>query len=102
MNPTLLTIFIIALATAATRFIPFIAFPSSRKPPQFILFLGQTIPRAAIALLVVYALKDAGSTSFATVIAIIVLVLVHMWRRNSLLTIFTSTAVYMILVQFVF
>lgn len=102
----LLTVGIIAFGTLLTRFLMFFIFPPNKKPPHFVTYLGTVLPSAAISLLVVYALKDIELTSrpFALpeIIAIIVVVFLHKWQRNSLLSIASGTVVYMSLIQFVF
>lgn len=102
----LITIALIALTTVALRFLPFWLFPPSKEPPALITYLGKVLPRAAIALLVVYALKDVAVTSapygIPELLAILVLAVVHVMKRNSLLSIAVGTLIYMFLVQVVF
>src|SRR5699024_4006323 len=102
----LLTVLVVMLGTMFTRFLVFVIFPPSKEPPQFVTYLGKVIPAAAIGLLVIYALKEVKLTkaSFAITefLAILVIVLIHKWRRNSLLSIATGTIVYMVLIQGVF
>ena len=45
---------VMAAATLLTRFLPFILFPAGKKTPEYISFLGTTLPYATIGLLVVY------------------------------------------------
>lgn len=102
----LITITLIALTTIALRFLPFWIFPPSKQPPALITYLGKVLPRAAIALLVVYALKDVSIVTsphgLPELIAILVIVMVHVFKRNTLLSIATGTLLYMMLVQLVF
>ena len=100
----------ILLAVAAgmivTRFAPFVLFPDSKKPPEFVSYLGRVLPPAVMGLLVVYCLKGVRLTAFPfglpELIAIGVVVLVHFWRHNTLLSIGAGTVCYMLLVQMVF
>src|SRR5699024_7104385 len=102
----LLTVFVIMLGTMFTRFLVFFIFPPSKEPPQFVNYLGKVLPAAAIGLLVIYALKELKLTkapfAIPAFLAILVIVLIHKWRRNSLLSISTGTIVYMVLIQGVF
>lgn len=102
----LITITLIALTTIALRFLPFWIFPPSKQPPALITYLGKVLPRAAIALLVVYAVKDVSIVTspygLPEMIAILAIVVVHVFKRNTLLSIATGTLLYMMLVQLVF
>ena len=57
-------------------------------------------------LLVVYCLKDVrlltGSHGLPELIAILVVIGLHLWKRQMLLSIAGGTVCYMLLVQFVF
>ena len=58
-----------------------------------------------IGLLVVYCLKDAVFTSWhglPELIAIVFIVALHKWKKNTLLSIAGGTILYMILVQNLF
>lgn len=103
---TLLTILAVALGTMVTRFAPFILFSDKSKHPPVVDYLGRMLPAAMMGLLVVYCLKGVSVTApphgAPEAIAIAVTAALHLWRRNVLLSIFSGTAVYMILVQAVF
>lgn len=105
-NQIILTLLIIAFGTLLTRFIPFIVFPPHKQPPKFISYLSKTLPAAVISLLVVYAFKDTIVVAFPyglpEIFATIFLVLIHIFKRNTMITIASSTIFYMILVQFIF
>jgi len=102
----LIIIALLALGTAVTRFMPFIFFPKASSAPRYVLYLGKLLPTAAISLLVVYCLKDISFTSvphgIPEAIAIVVVAALHVWKKNTLLSIGAGTVVYMLLVQFVF
>ncbi len=102
---SILTIAAVVLATMLTRFLPFLVFPEGRKPPAVITYLGTVLPYAVIGLLVVYCLKDAVFTSWhglPELIAIAFIVVLHKWRKNTLLSIAAGTILYMVLVQNIF
>ena len=96
----------VVLATMLTRFLPFIVFPSGKPTPKYIQYLGKVLPAAVFGLLVIYCLKNVdvmtGSHGLPELIACVLVVLLHLWKRNTLLSIIAGTAVYMFLVQVVF
>ncbi len=97
---------VMALVTAALRFVPFLIFGKNRKTPPLIAYLGQVLPFAIMGMLVVYCLKDisfvAAPFGIPEIISCAVVVLLHIWKRNTLLSIGSGTVCYMLLVQFVF
>ncbi|MEC0184636.1 branched-chain amino acid transporter permease [Paenibacillus peoriae] len=109
MSKTLLeniiTIGMVVLGTMMTRFIPFILFPSGRPTPKYVQYLGKVLPSAALGLLVIYSVKDvtffSGSHGVPELISIVVIIMLHLWRRNMLISIAGGTLLYMFLVQFV-
>ena len=100
-----ISIAIIALVTATLRFLPFLIFTKGTAP-KFIEKLSKTLPFAIMAMLVVYCLKDIRFSALADfvpeVIACGVVGLLHIWKRNTLLSILCGTVCYMLLVQLVF
>ena len=97
---------VIALVTAALRFLPFFIFRGNRKTPPYIEYLGKVLPYAIMGMLVVYCLKGVTFTALENwlpqLIASALVVLIHLWKRNTLLSIISGTVVYMLLVQLVF
>ena len=106
MSHTVMVIAVAAVVTAALRFIPFFIFGGKKEPPAYINYLGKVLPGAIMAMLVVYCLKSVSFTSVSgflpELIASAVVVGLHIWRRNTLLSIIGGTVVYMLLVQLVF
>ena len=101
----IITIGVVVLGTLITRFLAFIVFPQGKTPPKFITYLGTVLPFAAIGMLVVYCLKDAVFSSYhclSEFISIVFIVVLHKWRKNTLLSIGAGTVLYMVLVQTVF
>lgn len=102
----ILLILVAALVTMATRFLPFLIFGEKRKTPPIITYLGQVLPFAIMGMLVVYCMKDVAflSTPFGApeLIGCVIVALLHLWKRNSLLSIGVGTVSYMLLVQLVF
>ena len=101
-----LLIVVAVLVTAATRFIPFLIFGEKRTTPPIIEYLGTVLPCAIMGMLVVYCLKDVtflqAPFGLPELIGIAVVALLHLWKRNSLLSIGVGTVVYILLVQLVF
>ena len=102
----IVTIGLCALATVLTRFLPFLIFRADKPAPKYIRYLGKALPAAIFGMLVVYCLKNvsvtAGSHGIPELIAIVSVVVLHLWKRNMLLSIGGGTICYMLLVQFVF
>lgn len=96
----------VALVTVLLRVTPFLIFSGDRKTPAYILWLGEVLPYAIMAMLVVYCLKSvdvfAGSHGIPEAISCLVVGLLHLWKRQSLLSICGGTFCYMFLVQMVF
>lgn len=99
-------IVVAALVTAATRFLPFLMFGSGKKTPDIILYLGKVLPYAIMGMLVVYCLKDvyflASPHGIPELLGCVAVAVLHLWKRNSLLSIGIGTVFYMLLVQLVF
>ncbi len=102
----IITIAMVVLGTALTRFLPFLLFPAGKPTPKYIRYLGKVLPPAVFGLLVVYSLKDvnlfAGSHGVPEAISVALVAALHLWKRNMLLSIAGGTICYMALVQFVF
>ena len=96
----------VTLGTIITRFLPFLLFPDNKPIPKVVEYLGRTLPAAMMGLLVVYSLRSidlmGGSHGIPEAIAVAVTAGLHLWRRNTLLSILAGTACYMLLVQLVF
>ena len=93
-------------ATVITRFLPFVLFPKEKKVPLFVVYLGKILPFAAIGLLVVSCFSGISFLSypygFPEIICVAAAALLHWKKGNTLLSIGVSTALYMILIRFVF
>ena len=100
---SLLLLAVISAVTIALRFLPFLIFRGKRKTPEYVLYLGRVLPPAIMGMLVVYCLKGLSFAAFPFGIpelaASAVVVLLHAWRRNSLLSILGGTACYMVLIR---
>ena len=101
----LILIMVMSLVTMAIRFLPFIVF-NGRKTPEYIEYLGKYLPYSIIAMLVVYCLKGVSVLNkpygAPELIAVGIVALLHIWKRNTLLSIVAGTVCYMLLRQLVF
>lgn len=106
LTQQIITVAMVVLGTAVTRFLPFLLFPAGRPTPKYIQYLGKVLPAAVFGLLVVYSLKDVsiltGSHGIPELISIVLVIVLHVWKRQMLLSIAGGTVCYMLLVQFVF
>ena len=97
---------VVALVTLFTRALPFLFFRAGRPVSGVIVYLGRALPFAIISILVVYCLRglelSAAPFGAPELIAVALTVALHVWKRNNLISIGVSTAVYMLLVQLVF
>ena len=115
MIPTSKLIVIILVAgvcTFATRVIPFAIF-GNREIPKIIKYLGDILPPAIIGILIVYCIKGSYLGGLGTfmidfnsllpqLIGIAITAVIHLWRKNTLLSISVGTISYMLLIHFVF
>lgn len=106
LTEQLLTVGLCVVATLITRFVPFLVFSPKRKTPAFVKYLGKALPPALFGMLVVYCLKFmdilGGSHGLPELFALAVVVLLHLWKRQMLLSVAGGTVCYMLLVQLVF
>ena len=102
MSRAIAVVAICAAVTVALRALPFVCFGGKKGVPRIVAALGETLPPAIMAALVVYCLKSVPFGTFGDgarqLIAAAAVVALHLWKKNTLLSIIGSTAVYMILV----
>lgn len=106
LSQEIITVAMIVLATMLTRFLPFLVFPEGKPTPKYIRYLGKVLPSAVFGLLIIYSLRNvnvfSGSHGIPELISIALVVALHLWKRQMLLSIAGGTLCYMILVQMVF
>ncbi|WP_339229296.1 branched-chain amino acid transporter permease [Oceanobacillus sp. FSL K6-2867] len=102
----IIMIAMVVLGTMITRFLPFLVFPAGKPTPKYIQYLGRVLPAAVLGLLVIYCFKDisvfAGNRGIPEFLSVAVVALLHVWKRQMLLSIAGGTIVYMVLVQLIF
>ena len=89
-----------------SRFLPFAIFNEKRKTPAFVQYLGRFLPSAVFGMLVVYCLRNvhvlSGTHGLPEFISILVTGVLHIWKRQMLLSIAGGTICYMLLLHFIF
>jgi branched-subunit amino acid transport protein AzlD len=102
----LIMILVVTAVTVFTRAVPFLFFAGKDRPPAYVLYLGKILPPAVMAMLVVFSVRNTDILAFPYGIpafsSLAIVILLHIWKRNTLLSILSGTALYMILVQFIF
>ena len=104
-SQTLITVLAVALGCMITRFAPFVIFPDSKEPPEVVTWLGKVLPAAMMGLLVVYSLKGVSLVSpphgIPEFLAILVIVLLHRWKHNSLLSIAAGAMIFIVVEELI-
>lgn len=102
----ILIILVAAVCTFATRAFPFVLFGGKKDPPKIIVYLGNILPVAILGVLIVYAVGDYTTITMSELlpklIGIALTAIMHLWKRNVLLSISVGTIGYMLLINFVF
>ena len=106
VNYTLSAILVMAAVTFATRLAPFLFFGKNKATPKYIVYIGNYLPPAVMAMLIIYCLRNIKLFMFPfgipEVIGIIIVAILHIWKRNNLISILGGTVIYMIMVQWIF
>ena len=101
-----LIIVVVAVTTFATRVIPFLIFPKGKEIPKTVQYLGKVLTPAVIGMLVVYCLKNTVILSspygIPELVSVLVVAVLHVWKRNNLFSIGVGTVLYMFFIQVVF
>ena len=102
----ILLVAVVAAVTIALRFLPFVIFSGSKPTPPFVSYLGKVLPYAIMGMLVVYCLRNVNLASAPhgapEFIACLIVAALHLWKRNTLISIIGGTASYMLMVQMIF
>ncbi len=103
---SIMIIGVAAVCTVLLRAVPFLIFGGKKAVPEGIRYLGTYLPAAIMAVLAVYCLRGVqllrGNHGAPELIATGLVILLHSWKKNILLTVFLGTVGYMIMIQFVF
>ena len=100
---SIVLIIVVAIVTMLLRFIPFAVFGGNKTTPEYITYMSSVLPYAIMGMLVVYCVKDASITTelhgIPELIAGATVVGLHLWKKNTLLSIVVGTVMYMLLIQ---
>ncbi|MFL0198082.1 branched-chain amino acid transporter permease [Clostridium sp. WILCCON 0269] len=103
---TLIAILLMGIITFGTRLIPFIFFGKNKITPKYIVYIGNYLPPAVMSMLIIYCLRNISLCAFPfgipEAVGIITVAILHIWKRNNLISIISGTIVYMIAVQVIF
>ena len=106
IGQSLAIIGVASLCTIFLRAFPFLVFGGRKAVPKTVRDLGAVLPSSIMMVLVVYCLRNVDFSStghyLPSVIACLVVVGLHLWKKNILLSIGLGTVCYMVLVQAVF
>lgn len=96
----------IAICTFLLRLCPFAVFGRGKETPKNVLFIGNVLPTAMIAILIIYCFRGE-STAFTInivpqLISSILVAILHFKFNNTLVSIGCGTVLYMILIRTVF
>lgn len=100
---SVLLIAITAIITFILRAFPFLIFHGKKQLPAFVNDIAGKLPPAIIAVLVIYCLKgpiaQIGPETTASAIALAAVVLIHLWKRNTLISVAAGTIIYMLCIR---
>ena len=106
VTQSLAIIAVVAVCTYFTRAAAFLLFGGKKQVPKAVQYLGNALPPAIIAILVIYCLRNIqpmeAPHGLPELISVVVVAALHAWKRNNLLSIGLGTALYMVLIQVVF
>jgi branched-subunit amino acid transport protein AzlD len=105
ISNSMLVVLTVAGLTFLTRYLPFALFSNMTRPSLLLTDLGRILPPAVIAILVIYCLKTVefhqAQQFLPQMVAVAVVVVLHLWKKNTLISIGLGTACYMLMVQLV-
>lgn len=103
---SLAIIAVVSLCTMLLRAFPFLVFGGKKEVPGVVRYLGAVLPASIMAVLVVYCLKGIQFQALANwlpaILASVLVVILHVWKKNILLSIALGTICYMVLIQVIF
>ncbi|MCL2717503.1 MAG: AzlD domain-containing protein [Lachnospiraceae bacterium] len=103
ISHSLAIIAVVALCTAFLRYAPFLVFAGRKTVPAWITYLGKFLPPAIMTTLVFYCLRNIeflkGNFGVPEIIATGLVIILHSWKKNILLTVAAGTILYMVMVQ---
>lgn len=102
MEQAVAIVLVVAICTLIIRALPFLIFGGKRAVSNTVQYLGKVLPSAIMIILVIYCLRDVnvleGTHGIPEFIAIAVVIGLHLWKKNTLISIGVGTVIYMLLV----
>lgn len=103
---SLYIILVISLVTIILRVGPALIFPPDKPTPPILVYLGQVMPIAVIAMLIVFCFRNINVMQYPyglpELIAGAVTAVSYLIKRSTLISILLGTVTYMVLVQLIF
>ena len=100
---TIAIIAVVTLMTCLTRGLPYLMFGGKRKLPDIISYISKVFPAAIMIILLLYCLRNIKFTIFPLglpeLVSVALVVFIHLWRKNTFLSVIIGTAFYMILIR---
>ncbi len=94
-----------SLVTILLRFLPFLVFNKDKNIPDVVIFLGNVLPSAALGMLIVYGLRYVSFNvypfGFNEIVASLVVVILQVYKKNSILSIIFGTITYIVLLTII-
>lgn len=104
LTQTFIAIPVMALVIFLLRVFPF-AFFSKKEPPAIFNYIGKYLPPLVMAVLIIYSLQSVQFTSMPYglphIAGCLFTVVMHLWKKNAMLSIFGGTIVYMLLLHLI-
>lgn len=93
-------IVVMSIVNYTIRLLPFLLFDKEEKMPKVVEYLGRMLPPAMMSVLLIYCIRSirllSGNHGIPELLGIATAMVLHGWKRNTLLSIALSTIVYMI------
>ena len=93
---------VMAVVTYLTRSLPFL-FLFRYRENRHLIYIGHLLPACAVTLLLIYCIKDSlllpSFETVAQISAVGLTGILHLWRRNALLSVVAGTGLYMVLIR---
>lgn len=104
---TVMLIAITAVITFLLRAFPFMVFGGGKQMPERVKRVADLLPAAIMGVLTIYCIKGdllslvsgINTNVISTFVALIVVALIHIWKRNTLVSIAVGTVIYMVLIR---
>ena len=104
LTHALISVPVMGLVIFLLRVFPF-AFFSKKEPPVVFNYIGKYLPPLVMAILIIYTLQSVDFATkpygFPHIAGCLFTVIMHMWKKNAMISIFGGTIVYMLLLHLI-